>query len=720
MPATNGNFDFDLKIVNGFIVDGTGTPGYEGDVGIRDGRIAAVGEAPGSAAETIDAAGKVVCPGFVDIHTHYDAQVMWDRMLTISPWHGVTTVVMGNCGFSVAPTRPEHRETIVRTLENVEGMTVAALREGLGEDWPFATFPEYLDAVEGRGTAINVGALVGHTALRTWVMGEDATEREATAAEVDSMRRIVREAMEAGALGFATSKAPTHVGYLGKPVPSRAAATEEIVALAGELRHAGRGGVVQATVGRSLSFPEFKALNEASGCPVSWTALLAGIALQDGDAGEQLRRSAELVAEGYDVVPQVSPRALKFEYQLKAPFVFESMRMFRPVSAAGAEGKKRLYADPGFRAAVWERLSERVPPSFRRAFRGTVVSEVPGRPELAERPLFELAEAAGRTPVEYLFDLGLESDLEARFRMPIANHDEDEVERLLRDPNTVVGLSDAGAHASQLCDACATTYLLRRWVREKKSIGLERAVRMITSRPAEVFGDRRAGAARGGARGGRRGVRPRHGRRRAAAARVRFSGRGGPPHLRGARHRGGDRERNGHPPGRGGPGGSGRAAARAPAPQRPGRRHRPGGGARRGLTGTETVRAPRPERRRSERRRGVERMAGYGYIIGQVEVKDPEAYREYIAQAPATIAQYGGEYLVRGGDFEVLEGEWARERTVVLRFPSVEDAKRWYASPEYEETEGAPQPRRPHQHGRHRGRHLNLRARGAWRRPSTW
>ena len=284
MPSRNAAREFDLKIVNGFIVDGSGERGYEGDVGIRDGRIAAVGEAPGSAGEVLDAAGQAVCPGFVDIHTHYDAQVMWDRMLTISPWHGVTTVVMGNCGFSVAPTRPEHRETIVRTLENVEGMTVAALQAGLGEEWPFATFPEYLDAVEGLGTAINVGALIGHTALRTWVMGEDATEREATPGEVDDMRRIVREAMEAGALGFATSKAPTHVGYQGRPVPSRAAATEEILALAGELRRAGRGGVVQATVGRSLSFPEFKALNEASGCTVSWTALLAGIALQDGDA----------------------------------------------------------------------------------------------------------------------------------------------------------------------------------------------------------------------------------------------------------------------------------------------------------------------------------------------------------------------------------------------------------------------------------------------------
>ena len=517
-------------------------------------------------------------------------------------------------------------------------MTEAALREGLGEEWPFATFPEYLDAVEGRGTAINVGALIGHTALRTWVMGEDATEREATPAELDEMRRIVRGAMEAGALGFATSKSPTHVGYHGKPVPSRVATTEEILALAGELRRAGRGGVVQATVGRSLSFPEFKALNEASGCPVSWTALLAGISLQDGDTDEQLRRSAELVAEGYDVVPQVSPRALKFEYQLKAPFVFEAMRLFRPVSEADAEGKKRLYADPDFRAAVWERLSARAPPSFRRSFRGTVVSEAPGRPELAERPLFDLAEAAGKTPVEYLFDLGLESGLEARFRMPVANHDEDEVERLLLDPHTVVGLSDAGAHASQLCDACATTYLLKRWVREKKSLGLEQGGAHDYLPAGRRLRNCRARAARPGSRGGRRRVRSGYRWRRPAPARVRFSGRGRPPRLRGGGNRGRDRERDDHPPGRGRPCGSGRRASRPAAPKRPGGR-RPRDGGARGEFGAGTLNG----------KTGDQRMAGYGYIIGQVDVKDAEAYREYIAQAPATIAQYGGEYLVRGG-----------------------------------------------------------------------
>src|SRR5262247_3272584 len=196
--------DFDLVVRGGTIVDGTGRPGVRGDVGIRDGRIAALGDVKGSAAQTVDAGGLVVAPGFIDVHTHYDAQVMWDRMLTISPWHGVTSVVMGNCGFGVAPTRPDHRGLILRTLEKVEGMGLASLEAGLGDDWPFETFPEYLDAIEKRGTAINVGALVGHTPVRMYVMGAEATEREANEDEVAAMARIVREALAAGALGFAT------------------------------------------------------------------------------------------------------------------------------------------------------------------------------------------------------------------------------------------------------------------------------------------------------------------------------------------------------------------------------------------------------------------------------------------------------------------------------------------------------------------------------------
>jgi N-acyl-D-aspartate/D-glutamate deacylase len=480
--------DFDLVVRGGTIVDGTGRPGVRGDVGIRGGQIAALGEVKGRAAQTVDAGGLVVAPGFVDVHTHYDAQVMWDRMLTISPWHGVTTVVMGNCGFGVAPTRPDHRGLIMRTLEKVEGMSLDALETGLGQAWPFETFPEYLDAVERRGTALNVAVLLGHTPLRLYVMGEDATERPATPDEIARMRAIVREAIDAGAIGFATSKAPTHIGYAGKPVPSRAATFAEVEALAGALGEAGRG-ILQATVGRELFFKEFETLARATGRPVTWTALLAGM-MGPGSHRELLEKSRALVKQGLQVVPQVTCRTLNFEFQLKEPFIFESMSVFKPISVADHAGKVRLYADPDFRRAFKE--------SFDRPRKGAVfaglswartwISWYPPDPSLEERMVSEVAAERGVDPTDLVLDLALATNLDARFRMAVFNHDEAEVIELLTEPDTVLGLSDAGAHASQLCDACFSTYLLSRWVREKQAIALPEAIRMLTSRPAEVFG----------------------------------------------------------------------------------------------------------------------------------------------------------------------------------------------------------------------------------------
>jgi N-acyl-D-aspartate/D-glutamate deacylase len=446
----------------------------------------ALGQAPGDAVETIDATGRVVAPGFVDIHTHYDAQILWDQRLTISPWHGVTTVVMGNCGFGIAPTRQVDRDRIVRTLEKVEGMSVAALEAGLGAEWGFASFPQYLDAVERKGPAINVAALIGHTPVRLYAMGEAATERAATAEEVAAMRGIVRDGLDAGALGFATSKAITHVGYGGKPVPSRAAEFSEVLALAGALREAGKG-VIQATIGPGLQFDEFAALARESGGPVSWTALLAGRRRQGVDHRVQLARSLELARQNYAVFPQVTPRPLNFELQLKEPFVFESMSLFRPISAADFAGKKRLYADADFRKAFRDKM-DRAPGEFVLGFRSTMISEYAPDPSLEERRLVDVAAERGVHPVDLMLDLGLATDLDARFRMAVANNNEDDVAELLLDPHMVMGLSDAGAHASQLCDACQATYLLGRWVREKQALSLEQAIRMLTSRPAEVFG----------------------------------------------------------------------------------------------------------------------------------------------------------------------------------------------------------------------------------------
>lgn len=478
--------EFDIRINGGAIVDGSGDPAYQGDIGIRDGKITAMGKVQGDAARTIDAGGLVVAPGFVDVHTHYDAQLIWDRMLSVSPWHGVTTVVMGNCGFTVAPTRREHREMIMQTLEKVEGMSIDALREGLGEDWGFESFPEYLDAVEKQGTAINVAAMVGHTAVRLNVMGEEATERAATAEEVAAMRALVREAIEAGAVGFSTSGSRTHMGFQGKPVPSRLADFEEIRSLAGALKDAGRG-IFQATIGPHLFHEEFARIFREVGCPITWTALLSGF-FGPGSHVEHLAKATSLREEGLNIVPQVACRPIVFEFKFSEPFPFEGMRRFTPISAADKEGKKKIYADPEFRRGFRERLAYGTGAALSGWAARTTITHFPPDPSLEERPLEEVARERGMDSVDLALDLALETDLEARFRLPILNYEEDEVEELLRAPGTVVALSDAGAHASQLCDACYATHLLGHWVREKGTFTLEEAVHKLTRQPAELFG----------------------------------------------------------------------------------------------------------------------------------------------------------------------------------------------------------------------------------------
>jgi len=481
---------YDIKIAGGTIVDGTGTPGHKGDVGIKDGMIAALGEAPGDAARTIDATGRIVCPGFIDIHTHYDAQIIWDRMLTISPWHGVTTVVIGNCGFGVAPTRPEHRDLIVRTLEKVEGMSVAALNAGLG-DWPFETFPEYLDTIEAQGTAINVAAYIGHTPVRLYVMGREATERAATAEEVEQMRDIVREGMAAGAIGFATSESPNHVGFEGRPVPSRIAEFEEIRALATALADCGPG-IIQMSAGGEIRFDHYAAVAQASGGTVNWSSLLTRKS-HPGLHRKLLARNAELRRAGVPIYPQMSCRALNLEFHFREPFPLERLELFEPLSRGGVESRKQAYGDGAFRDAFKLEMSPQGSTGgpavrLRAAWIDTVISYCPDAPEIEERALFEVADERGVHPIDLTLDLSLASDLEARFRIPLANNDEDGIAELLNDPTTLIGLSDAGAHNNQLCDACFATHLLGFWVREKGALPLEEAVHKLTQLPADVFG----------------------------------------------------------------------------------------------------------------------------------------------------------------------------------------------------------------------------------------
>jgi N-acyl-D-aspartate/D-glutamate deacylase len=486
MTRSKGHMEYDLVVRGGTLVDGTGSPGVRGDVGVRGGRIVALGEAPGDARTTLEADGRVVAPGFLDLHTHYDAQVLWDPLLSISPWHGVTTVVMGNCGFGVAPTHARHRDLVLRTLEKVEGMSLQSLRAGCGDDWGFETFPEYLDAVERRGTAINVGAYVGHTPVRLYVMGEEAVEREARPDELARMRALVVEAMAAGALGFATSKAPTHLGYGGKPVPSRHATLEEICTLAGAMRDGGRG-IMQCAIGAELLFREFREIVAASGRPITWTALLGGL-LGKGSHRGFLSENAALVRDGLPVVPQVACRPLNLDCDLAEPFAFESLPVFGRLAAADRANRCRAYADPGFRDEVRQTFERAKGMPFVPDWTRTWISVAPGSPELEERTMAEVSRARGVDPVDLMLDLSLATDLRARFRIAVMNHDEEDVEELLLHPDTVIGLSDAGAHANQLCDACFSTHLLGHWVRQKGAMPIERAVWMLTGRTAEVMG----------------------------------------------------------------------------------------------------------------------------------------------------------------------------------------------------------------------------------------
>jgi len=459
------------------VIDGTGSPAQSVDVGIEDGRIVAVGDVKANGAAEVDLDGLVLAPAFVDIHTHYDAQVLWDRDLTPSCWHGVTTVVMGNCGFGIAPTRPEHRSTIAHTLENVEGMSVEALEAGI--PWSFESFPEYLDAVESAPTRLNVAAMIGHTPLRLYVLGDEATERPAKDEEIDRMRGLVAEALAAGALGFATSKSPTHAGAEGKPVPSRLAELDEVYRIAQSLKQHGRG-IMQITPGAGLFINEFAELTKQTGVPVSWTALLTGI----GGPGMALELLEATAKAGDNVWPQIACRPLVMQITFEDPFAFSSLDAFKEVLEAPRDRRVDVYADEAWR----ERARSGSGGVFATKWDKTTIAETDRHRALMGRTLAEIAEERGVHPLDAAIDLALEENLKTRFRVVLANDDEDEVGKLLQDERAVLGLSDAGAHASQLCDACFSTHLLSHWTRDKGVLSLEQAVWRLTGQPAQIFG----------------------------------------------------------------------------------------------------------------------------------------------------------------------------------------------------------------------------------------
>lgn len=469
----------------GTVVDGTGAPGRVADVAVADGRILAVGS--GLSGDTaIDATGCVVAPGFIDIHTHYDAQVFWDPALTPSCFHGVTTVVAGNCGFSIAPIRAEHRELMARTLENVEDMDVTALLEGV--PWDFETFAEYLASVERRGIGLNYAAYVGHTPLRLFVMGSAAYERPATAEERAGMAAVLGEALDAGAAGFATSFAPTHRGADGKPVPSRLSERGELDDLLAVLTRR-RRGVLAVAIGQEFNAADLYELQPKLGLPITYTALLTT------PTGGHRRQLALADASDADVWPQVSPRPLTFSMSMTNPFVLNQNPVFAELLAGSLEQRRAAYADPAWRQralAAWEGAGAIGTPRWQTY----EIAESAAHPEAIGRRVTEL----GDDPLAVLLDLALdEPDLALRVRCILANDDEKDVAQLLTHPHTTLGLSDAGAHVGQLCDAVQATDLLGSWVRDRGLMPLEEAIRRLTSAQAKLFAIPDRGVVRPGA-----------------------------------------------------------------------------------------------------------------------------------------------------------------------------------------------------------------------------
>lgn len=478
----------DLVIRGGTVFDGSGAPGRAADVVIEAGAIREIG--PGLRGDVeLDASGCAVAPGFIDIHTHYDAQVFWDPALRPSSSHGVTTVVAGNCGFTIAPTRPEHHDVIARTLENVEDMDGAALAAGI--PWDFETFPEYVSAVRRRGTVLNFTSYVGHTALRLYVMGDAAYERTATRDEIERMCDLVREAIGAGAAGFSTSFAYTHRGIDGKPVPSRFAARDEAEALFFAAGDTGKGVVLVAVPGEQCTYSDLYALQPRVGRPFSYPLFAA----PGGRHLPQLGLHVDAVARGVQVWPQVTPRPLTMQFTMEDAYSLNVGRVFGELMQRDRDARIAAYRDPAWRARAAADL-ERA--DMKPRWETFEVSESQRFPELQGRRVVELAQERSASPLDVMCEIALEEDLKTRFRAYIANDEIEAVRHLLTHDQVVLGLSDAGAHVAQLCDAPLHTDLLGSWVRERGVMPLEKAVRKASGEPADLFGFVRRGYLRPG------------------------------------------------------------------------------------------------------------------------------------------------------------------------------------------------------------------------------
>lgn len=479
---------YDLIIRNGKVVDGTGTPGVHQDVAVSDGRIVEVGKVDGTAKKTIDASDLVVAPGFVDPHTHYDAQICWDDVTSPSSWHGVTTVMMGNCGVGLAPCRPESREVAAWDLVNVEAIPFDVLNKGVTWDWE--TFPEYMDAAKRRGSGLNLGFLAALTPFRHYVLGEESMDRAATKDETKTIAGLLKDAMEAGAFGFTTTNAGQHVGYQGRPLACRLASKDELKAYCNVLRDIGRGAIEIALTNEvsKVDASERELLDmllTESQRPVTWLALLNRD--DDPDAVQNtLREVADLIDRGS--VPQCTCRPFIIQIDLRTPFIFANMACWNPVLNRPAEEQMTIMRDPEFRRAFKDALKRPLIFSGRWEVMTILEAKSPKLVDLVGRNVKEIAAERGTDPVDTFLDLAIEDNLEMQFNYELFNSDESRIPELITDPRAMIGLSDGGAHVDSICDAGYATYLLGTWVRDQGVMTLERAIQRITTEPAGLFG----------------------------------------------------------------------------------------------------------------------------------------------------------------------------------------------------------------------------------------
>ena len=486
---------YDLLVKNGTVIDGSGSPGYRADVGVVDGKIAAIGRINESAKQTIDADGHIVSPGFVDGHTHMDAQIFWDPIGSCSCYHGVTSVVMGNCGFTLAPCKQEDADMVFRNLERAEDLSRDAMLEGI--DWRWETFPEFLDVIDELPKGINYAGYIGHSALRTYVMGERAFSDAASEDDVRNMQGLVKQAVQAGAIGFSTSRTFNHLTADDRPVASRIAEWEEVRAIVNAVGETGKGlfEIAGEAPGRD---PEriaeyhgrLRDLAVESGVPQTWGMFSVR-------AAPDLWRPYfdlldETAAAGGRMFAQVHSRALSslLSFESNTPFDnWEFWSEFRQLPLAEQAAKMR---NPEIKAKLIEIAS--------REYTGPRIVGAEARPPewdyiypmddmVYDKPsMAEIARGKGIHPVELMIDMALERDLKMFFRQPIANEDQAQVLDMMKHPRSVITFSDSGAHVSQIMDSSLQTHLLSYWVREKQAMTLEDAIKQITYNTATMWG----------------------------------------------------------------------------------------------------------------------------------------------------------------------------------------------------------------------------------------